>query len=228
MDFAKIIWEQNTPKSDIFDDFYFSSDCGVQESTYNFLKHNFLEHKFKSLNSKQKFCICESGFGAGLNFILTLNLWQKLALKCAELEFISFEKYPMSLEDISKVLNGFKQLNNYERFLELYKPQKGLNIISFENVTLKLIIDDVNNIEQYKFSKVDTWFLDGFTPARNISMWNDILFQNMALRSKLGSSFATFTSSSLIRKKLQKHGFEVKKDKGFGKKREMMYGFFNP
>ncbi|WP_150466943.1 tRNA (5-methylaminomethyl-2-thiouridine)(34)-methyltransferase MnmD [Francisella sp. SYW-9] len=228
MDFAKVIWEKNTPKSDIFDDFYFSSDSGVEESTYNFLEHNFLEHKFKSLSTKQKFCICETGFGAGLNFTLTLNLWQKVAPKDAQLEFVSFEKYPMDLENTSKVLNSFEQLNNYEKFLEQYKPQKGLNIISFENVTLKLIIDDVNNIGQYRFSKVDSWFLDGFTPARNIAMWNDILFKNMALRSKSNSSFATFTASSLVRKKLQKYGFEVKKDTGFGKKREMMYGFFKP
>ncbi|MDE5022652.1 MnmC family methyltransferase, partial [Francisella tularensis subsp. holarctica] len=27
-----------------------------------------------------------------------------------------------------------------------------------------------------------------------------------------------------VRKALQKYGFKVKKDKGFGKKREMMYG----
>ncbi|QIW10549.1 tRNA (5-methylaminomethyl-2-thiouridine)(34)-methyltransferase MnmD [Francisella sp. LA112445] len=228
MDFAKVIWEKNTPKSDIFDDFYFSSDSGVQESTYNFIEHNFLEHKFKSLSSKQNFCICEAGFGAGLNFTLTFNLWQKVAPKDAQLEFVSFEKYPMDLENISKVLSSFKQLCNYHRFLELYKPQEGLNIISFENITLKLIIDDVNNIEQYTFTEVDCWFLDGFTPARNITMWNDILFKNMALRSNLKSSFATFTASSLVRKKLQKYGFEVKKDTGFGKKREMMYGSFNP
>ena len=47
----------------------------------------------------------------------------------------------MSLEDITKVLNGFEQLNNYERFLELYKPQKGLNIISFDNIVLHLITE---------------------------------------------------------------------------------------
>lgn len=57
MDFAKVTWQENTPKSDIFDDFYFSSDSGVEESTYNFLEHNFLEDKFSSLNPKQKFCI---------------------------------------------------------------------------------------------------------------------------------------------------------------------------
>ena len=227
MDFAKVTWQENTPKSDIFDDFYFSSDSGVEESTYNFLEHNFLEDKFSSLNPKQKFCICETGFGTGLNFTLTFNLWQKVAPKDAQLEFISFEKYPMDLEDITKVLNSFEQLNNYERFLELYKPQKGLNKISFDNIVLKLIIDDINSIEQYIFSKVDSWFLDGFAPARNITMWNDNLFKNMALRSNLSSSFATFTASSQVRKQLQKYGFKVKKDTGFGKKREMMYGFFN-
>ncbi|MFV9973884.1 MAG: MnmC family methyltransferase, partial [Francisella endosymbiont of Hyalomma asiaticum] len=40
------------------------------------------------------------------------------------------------------------------------------------------------------------------------------------------SSFATFTASYKVRKTLQKYGFEIKKDKDFGNKREMMYGLF--
>lgn len=44
--------------------------------------------------------------------------------------------------------------------------------------------------------------------------------------SKNQSSFATFTSASKIRKLLEKYGFKVNKDTGFGKKREMMYGTF--
>ncbi|MED7818366.1 MULTISPECIES: tRNA (5-methylaminomethyl-2-thiouridine)(34)-methyltransferase MnmD [unclassified Francisella] len=225
MDFAKVVWEENTPKSYFFGDFYFSSESGVEESRYNFLDHNLLESKFSSLNPNQKFCICETGFGSGLNFILTMNLWQKVAPVNTYLEFVSFEKYPMTLNDISRVLKSFNNLEGCQELLNQYTLEEGLNIFNFKGITLKLIIDDINNIDKYTFSKVDSWFLDGFAPAKNISMWTDSFFEKMHLYSNFKSSFATFTASSYVRKQLQKNGFEIKKDKGFGKKREMMYGY---
>ncbi|MDE4942886.1 tRNA U-34 5-methylaminomethyl-2-thiouridine biosynthesis protein, partial [Francisella tularensis subsp. holarctica] len=36
MEFAKIIWEKNTPKSVSIDDFYFSTTSGIQERLDNF------------------------------------------------------------------------------------------------------------------------------------------------------------------------------------------------
>lgn len=223
--FSKIIWEYATPKSKLFDDFYFSSDSAIEESTYNYLKHNFLQEKFTKLNQPQ-FTICETGFGTGLNFILTMNLWHKYAHENDYLEYYSFEKYPITKEDLVDILKQFKNLSNYEELLKLYNPENGLNIYKFGNITLNLIIDDVNNIDLYHLPIINTWFLDGFSPAKNNSMWSDKLFENMNLLSSQNSSFATFTASSLVRKALQKNNFEVKKDTGFGKKREMMYGSF--
>lgn len=57
-------------------------------------------------------------------------------------------------------------------------------------------------------------------------MWTDSFFTSMAGLSKKSTSFATFTASSKVRRALIKNGFDVKKDTGFGKKREMMYGSF--
>ncbi|MBD1307837.1 hypothetical protein IDZ82_09505, partial [Francisella tularensis subsp. holarctica] len=42
------------------------------------------------LQNKQYFRICETGFGSGLNFILTKNLWHKYVINDSQLEFISF------------------------------------------------------------------------------------------------------------------------------------------
>ncbi|GAB4222912.1 MAG: tRNA (5-methylaminomethyl-2-thiouridine)(34)-methyltransferase MnmD [Francisella sp.] len=226
MQFAKIIWEKNTPKSVAFDDFYFSTKSGIQESIYNFLVHNNLQQRFSSTQDNQIFRILETGFGSGLNFILTKNLWSKYANKNAKLEYISFEKFPIRIDDITKILGSFSELNNYHDFLKQYNPKEGLNIYNFNNITLILIIDDVNNINNYKLDMIDALFLDGFAPAKNTNMWNDNIFKSISKYCHKSTSFATFTASSKVRKTLQNNGFEIKKDKGFGYKREMMYGIF--
>ncbi|MDO9795301.1 MnmC family methyltransferase, partial [Glaesserella parasuis] len=59
---------------------------------------------------------------------------------------------------------------------------------------------------------------------KNPEMWNETLYQQMFRLTQAGGSFATFTASSNVRRGLQAVGFEVKKRKGFGKKREMLWG----
>jgi tRNA 5-methylaminomethyl-2-thiouridine biosynthesis bifunctional protein len=55
-------------------------------------------------------------------------------------------------------------------------------------------------------------------------MWQDSLFQQMALLSNSHTSFATFTSASAVRRQLMAAGFKVNKQAGYAKKREMLYG----
>ena len=78
--------------------------------------------------------------------------------------------------------------------------------------------------QQQPNSAVDAWFLDGFSPAKNPDMWQDSLFQQMALLSNNHTSFATFTSASAVRRQLMAAGFQVNKQAGYAKKREMLYG----
>jgi len=225
--YAKIIWDKNTPKSLYFDDFYFSSRSGIQESLYNFIKHNNLKSRFSTLLDNQEFNIFETGFGSGLNFLLTLKVWQKYVNKQSKLNFISVEKYPLLKEDLSKIIKLFPEVFN-QSFLDLYRIKSGLNIIHInKSITLYLVIDDVCNLNNYSDifeNKINAIYLDGFSPSKNSEMWQDYLFIYLARYSDTKTTFATFTSSSMVRKLLQKNGFIVKKDKGFGRKREMMFG----
>nr|WP_257593380.1 MnmC family methyltransferase [Francisella orientalis] len=36
-----------------------------------------------------------------------------------------------------------------------------------------MIIDDARYISNYDLDIVDTWFLDGFSPAKNTSIWKE-------------------------------------------------------
>lgn len=137
--YTKIIWQDNTPKSELFDDFYFSSISGIDESAYNYLEHNFLQQRFKKLADYQIFRVCETGFGTGLNFILTMNLWEYLVPNNAKLEYISFEKYPISPCDLKEIFIALNGITGHEKLLSVYDPKPGLNIYKFNNVILKLI-----------------------------------------------------------------------------------------
>jgi tRNA 5-methylaminomethyl-2-thiouridine biosynthesis bifunctional protein len=67
------------------------------------------------------------------------------------------------------------------------------------------------------------WYLDGFSPAKNSSMWQEPLFQQVArLSIPQQTHLSTFTSAGFVRRALQAQGFSIKKHAGFGKKREMI------
>ena len=57
-------------------------------------------------------------------------------------------------------------------------------------------------------------------------MWQPALFAQMARLSTNSTTFATFTSAGVVKRGLQAAGFQVNKQTGFGKKREMLTGRF--
>ena len=63
-------------------------------------------------------------------------------------------------------------------------------------------------------------------PVKNPDMWSAQLFKRLADLSHQGTSIATFTAASRVRKGLIEAGFEIKKVTGYGRKREMLAGYF--
>lgn len=221
--YAEISWKDNTPSSILFDDVYYCEASGIEESNYVFIQHNQLEERFAKLQDNETFIIGETGFGSGLNFLNVLNLWQKTITCNAKLFFISFERYPLSPTDL-KTINS--NLPNFEELdKQYYLPFEATHRLSFKhNVYLNLVIGDVNETLKQQNFLTDAWFLDGFTPTRNSEMWTETVFMQIARLSKTGTTFATYTASSAVRKNLQGTGFYVNTAKGFHK-RNMLYGY---
>ena len=86
MQFAKLEWINNQPYSLDFNDIYFNSQNGLQETEYVFIEHNQLKARFSSLE-KESFTVIETGFGTGLNFLAVAAHWLALAPKHAQLRF---------------------------------------------------------------------------------------------------------------------------------------------
>ncbi|QIW16255.1 bifunctional tRNA (5-methylaminomethyl-2-thiouridylate)-methyltransferase MnmD/FAD-dependent cmnm(5)s(2)U34 oxidoreductase MnmC [Pasteurellaceae bacterium RH1A] len=224
----------NTPVSEQFDDIYFSTQDGLAESTYVFLEGNQLWEKWQA-HQQAHFVIAETGFGTGLNFFAVRALFEDFLAQFPQsplkrLYFISFEKYPLKAEDFQQVHRFYPQFAGFSTQLTAcWQPtQPSCQRMGFGSVYLDLWFGDMaDNLPQLGDSyleSIDCWFLDGFSPDKNPQMWNETLYSHMFRLTKPGGSFATFTAASAVRRGLQAVGFEVMKRKGFGRKREMIWG----
>ena len=226
--------EENTPVSDKFDDVYFSNQDGLAETHYVFLEGNQLWERWVNYQEAY-FVIAETGFGTGLNFFAVTSLFREFRQKYPDsplkhLYFISFEKYPLPLDTLQQAHLAYPQFSHLAQHLQQHwlNPIQGCYRFHFDETTLDLWFGDVaENLPQlgdYMNSKIDAWFLDGFAPSKNPDMWNEQLYQQMFRFTKLQGTFATFTAASAVRKGLENAGFNIKKRKGFGKKRECLSG----
>jgi tRNA 5-methylaminomethyl-2-thiouridine biosynthesis bifunctional protein len=210
-----------------FGDIYFSLDNGLAETEYTFLQGN---HLPESWQDHTRFCICETGFGTGLNMLAAWKLFEETAAPTQKLDLISIEKFPLAPAQISEALQPWADvLSPYlETLLGAYPMRvRGFHRINLTpRVTLTLIFDDVQTALPQINAQVDAWFLDGFAPAKNPDMWCDALYKNMARLSHVGTTLATFTAAGDVRRGLAENGFAVEKRKGYGRKRDMVVGRF--
>lgn len=227
--YAHPLWIGNTtPNSPLFDDIYFNPDQGLDESRYVFWESSLALSQINS-SRKPTFVIAETGFGTGLNFFITAQNFL-LSSSSRSLHFISVEKHPLSQRDILKASNIWpKSAPIITPLLTQYPPPLNcFNTLSFADhrIKLTLLFGDAAECYSQLQASVDIWYLDGFAPSKNPDMWSPELFRQIARLSHPGTTFSTFTAAGLVRRGLQEVGFDVKKQKGFGRKREMLVGTF--
>ncbi|MGH1462424.1 MAG: bifunctional tRNA (5-methylaminomethyl-2-thiouridine)(34)-methyltransferase MnmD/FAD-dependent 5-carboxymethylaminomethyl-2-thiouridine(34) oxidoreductase MnmC [Neptuniibacter sp.] len=225
---ANISWNAGAPYSNTYDDIYFNVNDGIAESTYVFLKGNNLNSRnFKSLSAP--FIFAETGFGTGLNFLLTAQHFESFHPD-KTMHFISTELSPLSREDLITAHKHWEELQLLsKRLTDSYPIEFNENcvLIRISNkISLELLIGDAAEAFTHIQSTVDAWYLDGFAPSKNPDMWSPELFEQIARLSKPGTTFSTFTAAGLVKRGLKAVGFDVQKQKGFGRKREMLIGTF--
>ncbi|XQW83930.1 bifunctional tRNA (5-methylaminomethyl-2-thiouridine)(34)-methyltransferase MnmD/FAD-dependent 5-carboxymethylaminomethyl-2-thiouridine(34) oxidoreductase MnmC [Thalassotalea piscium] len=226
--------EDGSPYSEQFDDIYFDTESGYQQSYQVFIQGNNIEEKL--LSTHDTFTIGETGFGTGLNFLLTLKCYMSLANNASKphLHFISTEKFPLTLDQLKQSLSHFPTLSTEAALLLAHYPEhfsKQCDIQLLEGqVTLTLLLEDstdaLANLKTKKTGLVDAWYLDGFSPAKNPQMWQRPLFEQIARLSKSQASISTFTVAGHVRRKLTEVGFRLVKKAYSGKKKEILTGIF--
>ncbi|ALF60833.1 FAD-dependent cmnm(5)s(2)U34 oxidoreductase [Psychrobacter urativorans] len=248
---AKIVWQtddtgNSVPVSGEFGDVYFSHVDGLAESRHVFLNGNQLPERLAILAAYQCFTIAELGFGTGLNLLALWQLWRQLRtthpeLITSRLHLITTEKHPIPLVDLTQILTLWGQrapelTTLIGQLLAAYPPLISgchrLNFIS-DNFTVDIWLGDAaeslakldTQLDSHSSNQpahIDAWFLDGFAPSCNQSLWADSIFAQVQRLSHLGTTAATYSCAGVVKRGLQDSGFEIKKVAGFGRKRDML------
>ena len=218
-----VIFADGAPRSLKYDDIYFSKDDGLEEARHVFLAGNNLPQAW---NTAERFVIAETGFGTGLNFLATWQLWAGASTSPGCLHYISIERYPLSAQQISTAHQLFPQLKQLsDQLVEQYPDQLvGTHRIWLDNnrVCLTLCFADAVSALGSLSCRVNAWFLDGFAPAKNPDMWSEGVMRGISRLSQTGTTLATFSAAGMVKRGLEAQGFEVVRTRGFGRKREMI------
>jgi tRNA 5-methylaminomethyl-2-thiouridine biosynthesis bifunctional protein len=223
-----IDWVEGHPVSRRFGDVYFSRGSGLAETRHVFLEGNNLRERWGRLEPRDQFCVGETGFGTGLNFACTWQLWDEVAPPTARLHFLSVERYPLPACDIARTLGTWPELASCRDALlrqwDDFAPGWHRMVLANGRIFLTIVIGDVRDVLKQIDAIIDAWFLDGFAPAKNPDMWQPGVLAAVAQLSCPGATCATYTAAGAVRSGLEAAGFAVEKRKGFGRKREMLRG----
>lgn len=224
---ADLDWtEEGQPRSVLFGDLYHCRQDGLEESRHVFLLHNQLETRWQQLQPGEHFCIAETGFGTGLNFLAAFQLWERRAPTDATLHFISAEKYPLAAADLRRALNLWPELASCAAQLLAHysSPAPGWQhlVLADGRITLTLMIGDATEMLRQLDASVDAWFLDGFAPACDPDMWQPALYREVARLSRVGSTLTTFANEEEVKQGLVTAGFIAERVRGYRPEREML------
>jgi tRNA 5-methylaminomethyl-2-thiouridine biosynthesis bifunctional protein len=218
---------QGTPYSPQFHDVYHSEHGGLAQARHVFLGGNALPQRWQRRDS---FTILETGFGLGLSFLAAWQAWRGDPLRAKRLHFVSVEHSPLCAEDLAQTLAPFTELEPLARALTTAwpPPLKGFQRLQFDGgqVTLSLLLGDARTLLPQLIARVDAFFLDGFTPAKNPQVWSPEVVRELARLAAPGATLATWTVAGGVRTALVDAGFRIEKRAGFAPKREMLAGTF--
>lgn len=223
-------WDaEGVPRASAFEDVYFSRAGGLAEAEAVFLTGTGLPDAWRN---RDRFALCELGFGTGLNILAAWSAWKKTRLPHAILHISSIEAFPLARCDAARALAQFPEVGDLAEQLlarwpvRAYGPQR----LWFpeDGFALTLWTGDAEHVLAGMRGQFDAWFWDGFAPARNTTMWSEDIAREIARLSKPGARLASFTVAGGVRRALEAAGFTVEKKPGFGAKRERLEAVLGP
>ena len=218
-----------TPYSREYGDPYHSAAGGPAQARHVFLGGNGLPGRWAR---RRHFTVLETGFGLGLNFLVTWAAWREDPMRCARLHFVSLEKHPFRGPDLEQAHAGYPEFAPLSAQLRAAWPLlvPGTHRLEFDNgrVVLTLAFADVAAALPQLRAAADAIYLDGFAPAKNPEMWSPAAMKALGRRAASGATAATWSAAGSVREALEGAGFEVEKRTGFASKREMLAARYAP
>ncbi|MEK7438345.1 MAG: bifunctional tRNA (5-methylaminomethyl-2-thiouridine)(34)-methyltransferase MnmD/FAD-dependent 5-carboxymethylaminomethyl-2-thiouridine(34) oxidoreductase MnmC [Pseudomonadota bacterium] len=220
---------EGTPYSPVYGDVYHSAESGPGQAQQVFIAGNGLPRRWARA---RVFTIVETGFGLGLNFLATWRAWRADPARCERLHYVSIEKHPYDREALAALHRRYSEFAPLAGQLQNAWPPlvPGLHRLHFEDeaLTLTLAFGDVGELAPRLRLGADAYYLDGFAPRLNPDMWLPALMQSLANLARPGATVATYSSATPVREALEAAGFRMEKCPGYGRKREMLRGTYQP
>ncbi len=225
---ANISWQAGQPRSADFGDIYFSED-GIAETLRVFIEPSDI---LAMVREQPQLCIGELGFGTGLNFAVCAR--EVMQRSSVQLHFVAFEKYPLTQQDWQRVFawrgSALPVYAELRRNPLPVLPGWHQRTLAAGRIVLSVYHGDVASgladLTARQRNPVDAWFLDGFAPAKNPSMWRPENFHLLARMSRQGTTISTFTAAGAVRRGLQAAGFTMRRVDQQPYKRESLAGVF--
>ncbi len=195
------------------DEHYHSTKGALTES-----RHIFIEMGLKASATLSP-RILEVGFGTGLNAFLTLQYAEE---EQRAVHYTGIELYPLSWEEVAAL--------NYSRdllFKSIHDAPWGGDIALSPHFVLRKVNADVNRYleECVDPAGYDVVYFDAFAPEKQPEMWSEQLLHSVYKQLNSGGILTTYCAKGVIRRLLQKVGFQVERLPGPpGGKREILRG----
>jgi tRNA 5-methylaminomethyl-2-thiouridine biosynthesis bifunctional protein len=214
-----------TPMSMAYGDVYHSAAGGQAQARHVFLAGNQLPERWRK---REHFCVVETGFGLGLNFLTTWQAWQGDPQACTTLHFVSFEKHPFTAADLRRAHAGWPEFAPLSAELLSVWPAAVAGEHRLElaggRIVLRLVFGDASEALPRTAATADAFYLDGFSPALNPELWSPEVCRALARLAVPGATLATWSVAGSVRRALAQAGFRVEKRPGFAGKRQMLVG----
>ena len=218
-----------TPYSPRFGDRYHSENGGLDQAHQVFLHGCGLPAAWAG---QAQWRILETGFGFGLNFLVTWAAWRTDAQRPRLLHFISTEAWPVSAADLLRAASAHPELAPLAQELhdQFWGLLPGVHRLTFDGgrVLLTLCIGDAQTVLRQQEWTVDSVYLDGFSPQHNPDLWNLHTLKAVARCCRRGTRLATWTIARAVRDALTQCGFNVEKVPGVPPKRDNLQATFDP
>ncbi len=218
-----------SPYSPRFGDRYRSELGGLEQAREVFLKGCGLPAAWAG---QPQWCVLETGFGLGLNFLVTWAAWAADPQRPRLLHFVSTEAFPASAEDVLRSARSHPELIPFAEELkrQLWGLLPGFHRLTFEGgqVLLTLCIGDAKAMLREPCFEADSVYLDGFSPLLNPDIWDVPTFKAVARCCRRGTRVATWTVARSVRDALAQCGFVVSKVPGTPPKRDNLQGQYQP
>ena len=175
------------------------------------------------------FNIAELGFGTGLNLAAVLRE-RRFAVddNLPWLSYWTVEHRPLTAADFVRSHQQWPQLQPEWQAIEAAYPPAwhGWHTRLLQRYRVQVVYawDDALTALGDLGGDIDAWFLDGFNPKLNASMWSPEISQAVTHHSAAGATLATYTAAGAVRRHLQAAGWQISKRPGFGRKRDSITG----